>query len=685
MGKNVIFWLVLLISYLGLVIYANRALYSSRFDESYWKDKYEHSQWKLPLSIRTIGDDGLYLYEGYRIINGGDPTLLNAEVPPLGKYFIGATILLTQRAFVYGLWTMIFLLLFLYILAKSLFRSTYFALITTILLATDPLIANQYALTMLDGLQATTLILFLLVLFQLSHKRTLYIVSAAGIILGLFSEIKAPILSPVIFLVGLVYIWWITKKTKLFVLFLASATVGYLIPYIPYLLQNHSLLDWLRIQKWIASFYLHGNITPTWGSAPIALMFGYFQNIFSRGWESAPQWSPLWTFMFINSIGLVFQKRTKEWRAITALVACMLCLFSIIPFWTRYFVVFLPILYLSGMFIITRLPARLSLPLIICMIAINMFASYPILFPPPDESVKQYIYNAENQFFSDIYENLTEKTKQNVSRDWFRRFGLTTMQDGHIERIELTPKNTLSGRTSPQLLFATATYYTRELGSFTREVAIPFILENNRWKIPWDWSYFLPELTPTAHLETIIIPARRGSIYASDKTLLASDESSYLISVIPGEVDRATERDMFLFFENLFGPNKPAVHLHQRIYGNSLSDIAIPLGVLPKNITPQELEKITQFRGVTLAPHPVRWKGKSDIVTIGDVANSHFFECCTHLYSATTYDGISGVELMKNTLLKGINGGSLTLKNHDGVIITTYITREKKDGKDVEP
>lgn len=82
----------LLVFYLGLIIWTNYALFTSRFDQEYWKDRYEHSQWKLPLSTRTLGDDGLFLYEGYRLARGDDPTNYNSEVPPLGKYLIGASI-----------------------------------------------------------------------------------------------------------------------------------------------------------------------------------------------------------------------------------------------------------------------------------------------------------------------------------------------------------------------------------------------------------------------------------------------------------------------------------------------------------------------------------------------------------------------------------------------------------------
>ena len=94
MRRLTISLLLILIAYLGLVTYTNRALLFSTFDEAYWKNKYEQSQWKLPLSVRTIGDDGLYLYVGYRLVHGNDPTSSNAEMPPLGKYLIGISIVL---------------------------------------------------------------------------------------------------------------------------------------------------------------------------------------------------------------------------------------------------------------------------------------------------------------------------------------------------------------------------------------------------------------------------------------------------------------------------------------------------------------------------------------------------------------------------------------------------------------
>jgi len=693
MRKPTFILLAILISYLGLVLYANRALYFSRFDEAYWKDKYEHSQWKLPLSIRTIGDDGLYLYEGYRLIRGGDPTTINAEMPPLGKYLIGATILIFHNAFVYGMWTMILLLLCMFVLARRMFRHTLPALVLTVLLATDPLITSQYALTMLDGIQAMMLMVFLIALFHLSRvakKNQILVVIASGIVLGLFSQTKTPILTPIVAACSLAYMWITTKKPTHLLWFLFFAATGYLLPYLSYFLQGHTLLEWLNVQKWMASFYLRGTITATWGSVVTTLVAGRFQNIFSRGWETAPQWSPTWGLLFFAAIGGIFRFRSvgksrTEWGVIFALLFLILGLYMAVPFWTRYITVILPLLYMIGALVAVRLPTKLLSFVVVSCIILNLVTSLPILFPTPRATVHQFIHNTQYMLFPDLYEDVTTATKRSVSRDTFRRFGLQTMADGQIERIEIIPKTIPSGRASPQILDATITYFTRELGSFREDVRIPFVREDNRWRIPWEWSYLLPGLSETTHLETRVAPARRGSILASDKTLLAYDAESYLVSITPHEIEPTQERELLLFLERLFGPDKSVIYLHQRIYGNSLGDKPVPVGIFSRKLTSEEYTTLTNYRGVTLTPHVGRFTGKSDIVTIGHTANTDFFECCSYLYSTTTYDGATGVEKAKNDILKGYNGGTLVLKDEKGTILKTFIAREKVDGNDVEP
>lgn len=684
--------LLFLVLYLGLVIYANRSLLFSRFDAIYWKDKYEHSQWKLPLSTRTIGDDGLYLYEGYRLIRGGDPTLLNAEVPPLGKYLIGTHILALGNGYLYGLTTTILLLAAACFLTKRLTNNITLSLAVTVLLATDPMITNQYALTMLDSLQSLWLLLYILALFLMRTASKQHIMRSmiAGIALGLFSETKAPLLAPLLTLCGIYYLLVTTKKLRNVLGFLVGIAIGYLIPYVPYFASGHSLMEWMKVQKWIVSFYRHSNLTPTWGSALTSLFTGMYQNIFSRAWTRASEWSPVWGIMTIASASLLFAGRSplthRTLRFSAGILLLITGFYSVIPFWTRYLITILPLLYIIGAIMLSRLFPKRHPAIWAILLLLNIACSLPILFPSARNAANQFIYQTERGFFTDLYEDTTAHYRTTVNREAFRRFGLQTLADGEIEHMEIKPVSGLpEGYASPQYLRATVTYYTRRLGSFTRPVTVPFVRERNRWHIPWEWSFLLPGITDTTRLYTTVVPAHRGSILASDKKPLAEDAPGFLISVVPDRTDKTKESELLSLLETLLGGYIPQVAIHQRLFGNTASGIAIPVGVVPYPKTDPNMQRITRLPGVILTDTFTRVLHPNNVVQLGELKNTAYSECCSMLYDTTNYDGISGVEHAKNDLLKGTNGGTLTLTDTQGTILQTYISRAKHDGQDVQP
>lgn len=653
---------LILFFHLALILYTNRALYFSRFDEPYWRDKYEHSQWKLPLSVRTLGDDGLYLYEGYRLIRGGDPTLLNAEVPPLGKYLIGLGILVFGNGHWYGLVVNALVLVTFFALSKSLLKNTLSALIVTTLVVLDPLITSQFPLTMLDSLQ----LLFLLLTFYFIFQKQFIL---AGVAFGLFSETKFPILGPPIALLAALTV----KQKKPIVLFFLAAATAYVLPYAHYFAIGHNFFDFLRVQKWIATFYANANLTPNVGSSITALLTGWYQNLFTKAWVHAPEWSPVWTIITPLAALSALRSLRGTWLPVAGFTLFSLVFFAIIPFWTRYLVLPLPFFYLMA--------ARLlrSLPLSIVLILTNLVVTLGILFPTPSRMLTQFSYNWRYGFFHDIYEDLA-KDKKAQGREEFRKLGQQFFSQAEIEgaTVEFDTKK-LSRFASPQSIPTKVTYFTRHLGSFTEEKTIQVVKENGQWKVPWEWNYLVRELTQNSVLETTVSQARRGSILASDKTPLAEDFPSVMIWATPGLLDKSKEEELLRLLWNLFDQDIAHIAFHQRIVGNTQPDIPIPLGVL--YTAPDDLAK---FPGITFTPHLGRRYRQSNIVTVGSVINSSYFECCSWLYTTTTYDGIDGIEKERNSELKGINGGTLVIKDTNGTIIRTILDIQKQEGKDVQ-
>lgn len=679
--------------YLGLIIYSNRTLFFSRFDETYWKDKYEHSQWKLPLSRRTLGDDGLYLYEGYRLIRGDDPTTLNAEVPPLAKYLIGLSIITSGNGYAYGFIVTTLAIIAFFLLVLLLTQKTIFSLVTTLVVALDPLIAKQFTLTMLDSLQLLFLLFGLLAVAAVTRIKTrvgsLVWTIFAGLSLGFFAEVKFPVFAPVIAIILAITIW-LAKKNKLLVwAFFVAAIAAYLIPYIPYFLLGHTFRQWLGVQKWIIMFFAHSGLTPTIGSVVTTLLANRNQNLFTRTFEPVPEWSPSWPLVTIlGVVGLIGAYRHKKNRLLffpaTGILLSLLVFNAFIPFWTRYLISILPLLYFGTALVLTKVATK-TRALVLCMIVLaNMIATTSIVFPTPQETVSQFLSDWEHGFFQDMYEVGISETKQTMDRGAFHLFGSLVLYNAQIEDTYITVEpyewRTFS---SPQYVPILITYKTRNLGMFDQRERIPLVLENGQWRVSWDWEYVFKNLTTTSVVQTTVDPARRGGIFAKNDIPLAEDKESLLVWLTPSLVTKETEDQLFTSLEALFEKRIKAVHFHERYVRLGELDRPIPLGVIMRPLDSRSKAILTRFPAITTTAAFGRFTMPNNTYDVGSVANTSFSECCSLLYSTSSYDGTSGLEQEYNSTLKGENGGTLVLKDTNGHVVQRLIDKTKRDGENV--
>lgn len=671
---------------IGLILVANRALFASRFDEIYWKDRYEQSQWRLPVSSRVIGDDGLYLYEGSQLIKGANPLDFNAEVPPLGKYAIGLSVLLFGNGYIYGLLTMTAVLILFFVLSRNLLGNATMALGLTALVAMDPLITSQFALTMLDSLWLFFLILIFIMIDKLTSQKSKGVLfGVLGILLGLFCETKLPVLAPVLFL-PLIFKMTINKQWKELALLFLGFLGGYLLPYIPYFFSGHSFSEWITAQKWIVAFYRMTRIEPTFGNVLTTLIANRYQDINSRSWQPVSEWSPLWPMIttagIITSIFLLLKKNTHYfWKQIALFVIWVIAFYAIIPFSVRYLVILLPFLYLITGKILLKIKSGYIILLI--FLTINFFTSLLTLFPTPQATANVAGYAIAHGYFQDLYEELDSSSKI-LTRPDFNRFGSRIYYDGEIENIKAQIwSNNWSRIKSPQKAMLNITFNTRHLGSFTENRPVIFIKENGRWKLKWQWDNLIEGLTQNSKLQTIVEEGRRGAIIDKDGRVLVEDFPSYMLWITPNKVNPATENAVNRDLEFLFDRKIPAVSIHNRYVENRQPDWPVPIGVIPHPIDEATKQKLLANPAISLTAHFGRIDSDKAIPDIGRVTNTVFKECCSLLYSAANYHGTEGPEAQYDTILSGQNGGKLILLDENGQVKRMLIKKTKSKGLDL--
>lgn len=240
------------------IIYLKRAEFFQKYDVSYWKDRFEHSQYVMPISQRTIGDDALYNYAGYRLIKGESIENTTTFKPPVGLYLLGLSILVLNPLLIEILLG-IGIVILLFLLSNELLKDKNSALMITTLFALEPFFYNNLTIGLLDLPQLFFLLLHFVFLMWITKnkKYSLLFSLLSGISLGLFTETKPPILLPLIIILEAFYFYKQKMLLKVFP-FSIGFILGAVLPYFRYFQEGNNLISYFKFHKYMASIYSSG-------------------------------------------------------------------------------------------------------------------------------------------------------------------------------------------------------------------------------------------------------------------------------------------------------------------------------------------------------------------------------------------------------------------------------------------
>lgn len=672
------------------ITHSKRALFAQKYDASYLKDHFEHSQWALPLSKRIIGDDELFAYIGYSLVNGGSITGFDSEVPPLGKYLIGFSIKIFNNPFYHSILFGLGSLILFYIIGVKVLGDKYSSLFAVSILFLDPLFFSQFWQSMLDIYQLFFLlahILFLTYLIDVetnADKKRIFCAIMSGLSLGFFAQVKFPILLPLIMIAESIF--FISKKTKKeYFLYLIGIALAISIANIKFFIDGNSIIDFFRFQKYIVFFYLKSQLTVHVGAVWQVLFLGKFPNITAGPLISIYEWWILWPvitlFGILMAIFSLFSKSTPILnKGIAAFLLATLIIFTFIPIYPRYLLIVLPFLYLFGVIFLKKFSEKVRIFLYLALLVFGIINSFLFLTSTPDATLTSFYYNLSNLYFHDAYqENIADRKALNLTRDQFRYIANKAFEDAQIEQLEIKelerniPMFASNGDVKIRVI-----YKTLDLGAFYEEKNLKLVKKDNEWKIVWDWNIILNGFNPGNKLESQIIWGKRGSIIDGKGNYLVRDIDGYLLSVNPEKIDLKRERDMLKTL-SLYG-YIDGVYFQNAYLENVLPNSSVPIMTLSSEISQKEKNLLLSYRGTSLTPYPSRVFVNVDG---SDIGNTFYEECCTRIYSSYNYHGIKGTEKKYDNILWGYSGGRIVMKDSNGTIIRIVLEKDKKDGKDV--
>jgi penicillin-binding protein 2 len=159
--------------------------------------------------------------------------------------------------------------------------------------------------------------------------------------------------------------------------------------------------------------------------------------------------------------------------------------------------------------------------------------------PKADTIMQTYLDALKKGDYATMYSLLSKASQSAISQaDFGKKYddALNAMSAGKLD-YQLLSEAILSPSTA-QASFQ-ITYHTACVGDIQRTMIANLVLEQGQWKIQWDTTMILPELTNDYHLAMTYQTPSRGNIYDQNGDPIAQQSDAYAIGVIPSEMGKA--------------------------------------------------------------------------------------------------------------------------------------------------
>ncbi len=368
MYKIICFILLIIVLWRPLTsVYSLRDSYFSRGYAAQYpqlKSAYDTSQYVKKKNPGVIPDETFESFAGGEFLKGLNPILIVHEHPPMGRYIIGLSILLFDNAKTIILFCMAIGTFGVFLIAKLILKKSIYALIPLAVFVNEPLYMSKlYFSPLLEPIQQV-FIVFALYFFMrgILSKKYFGWFAATSVMLGFVIAIRffalgaALCASMVIFLV-------LKKNFKKLVVFFASLPLALGVLFLAYtrtIESGYSLLDILKIQKYILVYHKSQLISPL--SFWDLILFNRWHTWWAdKAITSDTQWILVWpiaAILIVLYIYFIARKKmipsTAEQIVLFWIIAYILLL-SVGNSTTRYFLPLLPFFYILATSFVIKL------------------------------------------------------------------------------------------------------------------------------------------------------------------------------------------------------------------------------------------------------------------------------------------------------------------------------------------
>ena len=301
----------------------------------------------------------------------------------------------------------------------------------------------------------------------------------------------------------------------------------------------------------------------------------------------------------------------------------------------------------------------------------------------PEEVLNRYFSYINEQNYEAMYEELSNPSKENVSREDFITRNQNIYEGIDSSNIKISVNEVMNKDNKKKVSYSEEMITSAGTIRFDNEVY--FVKEDKEYKLEWSSSLIFPQLKEDYRVRVETLSSKRGSIFDRNGNALAYDGIVAQVGIVPGKLGDNREENIRRISE-LTGVSVETIK-------NYLSasyvqdDTFVPIRKVSDNDTERK-EQLLEISGVMIndAQGRVYTLGPETGHLIGYVQAINAEELEKYAdkgYSSTSLIGKSGLELAYEERLRGIDGVRIYIIDAEGNEITTLAEQEQQDGEDI--
>lgn len=304
----------------------------------------------------------------------------------------------------------------------------------------------------------------------------------------------------------------------------------------------------------------------------------------------------------------------------------------------------------------------------------------------PETVLTQYMSYINDENYSEMYNLLTEESKQSISKeDFIKRNSniYSGIEAANIE-IELKEIKQLDNQN------ASITYKTSMdtlAGKLEFNNNVNLIKKDGKYYIDWSSNLIYPNLNNTDKIKINTKEAKRGNIYDRNDKAIASEGIVSSVGLVRGKMNTETKEADIKKIAELLEISEETIN--KSLNASYVKDDTF---VALKNVARDNSElkqKLLQIKGVKItdAKSRVYTYGEELAHLVGYIQNITAEELKQNSgkgYTSTSKIGKSGLEKIYEDKLKGTNGAEIYIVDSTNNKKETIVQVSEKDGEDVK-